>query len=132
METTYQLGNTELIYNKKPWLGQTNSLPLSVALSATIQAGIHSSAGRYGGGILATSRGLSSAYFDANNILISASTLEGTKYGLGLTTDLCTTAGGIAQLAKFGPRWLAPSLILGGIVGRALVDTIPNEIRTKR
>lgn len=132
LERTFQIGNTELVYNKKPWLGQAHTLPMSVLFSATAQAGIHSWAGRYGGGVLATSWGLSSAYTDGNNFLASASTLEGTKYGLGLTTDAFAITGGIAQLGKLGPKWLAPTLILGGILGRAAVDLIPNEIRSKK
>lgn len=131
-ETTFTIGNQELVYDRQSFLGRPTTLPMSIMWSTTMSAGLNNAASyRFGVGGVATAWGISSAAFDGNELLHSHTTLNQIKYGGALTADIGMTAGGIMMLGKYGPKWLAPTLVGAGVLGRVLVDLVPNDIRSK-
>lgn len=54
----------------------------------------------------------------------STSMLQSAKYGIGIAADAGMVSGGVFVAAKFGPRWLGPSLFAGSMVVRSALDFI--------
>ncbi len=128
---TYQfrLGDSQLIYDRTPFLARQNALPFcTLNMAATIMG---PTAARWGHGSVCTLWGASSIYLDGREFSESRSTLEKIKYGSSIAADSVMLAGGVTRLGAYGPKWLGPLLLLGGIGGRLLADAIPNEIRKK-
>ncbi|MBY0548408.1 MAG: hypothetical protein K2W95_14015 [Candidatus Obscuribacterales bacterium] len=125
-ERAFPLGNKDLIYARETWI----SKPMTYCSSALWASSslISPAARRYGGGGAAAVLGLTSAFSDARDLLSSERPIEGFKYFGALTADIGITTGGIKMLTATGRRWVAPAVVLGGLVARAGCDAIPNNI----
>lgn len=84
----------------------------------------------FGGGLATAGAGIQ-AVIDGRRLLNSSSLLESTKYGAALIADGSMAAGGLATAFKLGPKWLAPSLLIGGFAGRIALDFVPDEWKKK-
>lgn len=125
----YSLGDKDLVYSSNSWLSNPLTLGSGAVLAASYLA--PRSVARFGAGGAATFLGVKSAFTDARELLDSDSTAGKLKFMGALAADTSLAAGGIALLARSGPKWLAPGLVLGGMVARMGVDAIPDKIEQK-
>lgn len=125
-ERVFPLGSKDLIYSKENWF----SKPLTYCSSAVWAGSFAGSpvVTRFGGGGAAAILGLTSAVSDARDLWLSDRPIEGLKYFGAVVADLSVTVGGIKMMTSCAPRWLAPGLVLGGMIARAGCDAIPNNI----
>ncbi len=119
--------DTSFINSKPQWLGLAGLLLHNPGSSQTAPF-LRSTADRAGGALFA-SAGVYQGIRDFHHLQASQSLGGNVKYGTALLTDGSMTAGGVMSLgkvAKFGPKWLAPTLMLGGLTGRLVLDLLPD------
>lgn len=75
--------------------------------------------------------GFASVLKDSRNLYDSQNDLATGKFRAALVTDAAMMASGVAMLARVGPRWLGPSLIVGSGLARLAIDFIPDEMHRK-
>ncbi len=85
----------------------------------------------YLGSALMVGAGGYQGYMDVQYLAQSKTMLQRTKFTGALLTDASMCGGGILTVAKVGPKWLAPSLMLGGFAGRVLMDLVPDVKQPK-
>lgn len=71
------------------------------------------------------------AYKDFGYLSQSDTLLQRSKFTGALLADTGMVSGGILTIAKVGPKWLAPSLMIGGFASRILLDMVPNRLGDK-
>lgn len=76
-----------------------------------------------GAGLMAAA-GFYQGYRDFNNFQKCESNWYRAKYSGCLALDAGMVASSGIHFAKFGPKWLAPALMLGTVVARATVDMV--------
>lgn len=81
----------------------------------------------YLGAALIVGAGGYQGYKDFQYLTQSETLLQRTKFTGALLTDASMISGGILTVAKAGPKWLAPTLMLGGFAGRVLLDLVPDR-----
>lgn len=69
------------------------------------------------------------AYKDFGYLSQSENFLQRAKFTGALLTDGGMISGGILTVAKVGPKWLAPTLMVGGFAGRVLIDMVPDHLK---
>ncbi|MBY0547127.1 MAG: hypothetical protein K2W95_07525 [Candidatus Obscuribacterales bacterium] len=122
---TVVLGNLTLTYDKTPALVMPETLlmgPVSVYGLAR---------GHQYGPVITGGLGIIYGSHDAGRLLKSESSLQITKHSLALTADTSMIAGGALGLVKFGPKWLAPALAIGGLTARLMTDSIPDGVNRR-
>ncbi|MBY0548495.1 MAG: hypothetical protein K2W95_14450 [Candidatus Obscuribacterales bacterium] len=119
---TLTFGETKLGYSHM-WLTQPATVVGSFGMG--FMSGVESVRPLKAG--LATAWGYVSAVEDGIQLTRSTSLLEATKFGAAVGADLTVGTGGLMYLTGRAPR-LAQVLMLAGMAGRLLIDSIPNSI----
>jgi hypothetical protein len=83
---------------------------------------------QYLGAALMVGAGGYQGYKDFQYLTQSETLLQRSKFTGALLTDASMVTGGILTVAKVGPKWLAPTLMIGGFAGRALLDLVPDRL----
>ncbi len=89
---------------------------LAMRSSSLLGAGLMVGAGGY------------QAYKDFGYLSQSDTLLQRSKFTGALLTDASMISGGVLTVAKYGPKWLAPALMVGGFAGRVLLDLVPDHL----
>jgi hypothetical protein len=83
---------------------------------------------QYLGAALMVGAGGYQGYKDFGYLTQSETLLQRSKFTGALLTDASMISGGILTVAKVGPKWLAPTLMIGGFAGRVLLDLVPDRL----
>ncbi len=81
----------------------------------------------YLGASLVAGAGAYQAYRDIGHMGRADNFPQRTKFTAAVGTDLAMIGGGVLSVAKYGPKWLAPALMVGGFAGRLALDLIPDK-----
>lgn len=119
------LGNLTLTYDKTP----ATVMPETFLMGPVSVYGL--ARGLQYGPVITGGLGVIYGTHDVGRLMKSESSLQITKHSLALTGDTSMIAGGALGLARFGPKWLAPALAIGGLASRLMTDLIPDEVNRR-
>lgn len=95
-------------------------------LSSAEKAVMPKLANQLGSGML-VALGTAQGFRDFENLQHANSGYQQAHYGGAMLADSGIAIGGALSFAKYGPRWLAPSIILGSLATRMAMDVFKPE-----